>query len=91
MGGVRKNFGEFGGGFVLSGDARHRPNDSLPCSQMLLGKREVAMFGFGVRRVPLYDLMPCTWRRSSRSNKVAVKPWVKVGTRLNLVPEEHSH
>lgn len=93
MGGVRKNFGEFGGGFVLSGDVTDTgPMILFPCFRMLLGKREVAMFGFGVLdEVPLYAISNAMHMEAiiAIPTKVAVKPWVKVGTRLNLyVPEE---
>jgi hypothetical protein len=93
MGGVKKNFGEFGGGFILSGDTTGTgPLLVFPCFRMLLGKEDKAMFGFGVLdEVPLYAISNAMHMEGIFAIPVKgpVRPWVKVGTRLNLyVPRE---
>lgn len=93
MGGIKKNFGEFGGGFVLSGDTTGTgPLLVFPCFRMLLGKEDKVMFGFGVLdEIPLYAISNAMHMEGifAIPSKVAVRPWVKVGTRLNLyVPRE---
>lgn len=93
MGGVKKNFGEFGGGFVLAGDTTGTgPLLVFPCFRMLLGKEETVMFGFGVLdEIPMYAISNAMHMEAiiAIPSKIALRPWVKVGTRLNLyVPRE---
>lgn len=93
MGGIRKNFGEFGAGFVLTGDTTGAgPLLIFPCFRMLLGKEETVMFGFGVLdEIPLYAISNAMHLEGifAIPIKGPVKPWLKVGTRLNLyVPGE---
>jgi len=93
MGGIKRNFGEFGGGFVLSGDTTGAgPLLVFPCFRMLLGKEDKVMFGFGVLdEVPLYAISNAMHMEAivAIPSKVAVRPWVRIGTRLNLyVPLE---
>jgi hypothetical protein len=93
MGGVKRNFGEFGGGFVLSGDTTGTgPLLVFPCFRMLLGKEDKVMFGFGVLdEVPLYAISNAMHMEAivAIPSKTAVRPWVRIGTRLNLyVPRE---
>jgi len=93
LGGIKKNFGEFGGGFVLSGDTTGTgPLLVFPCFRMLLGKEDKAMFGFGVLdEVPLYAISNAMHMEGifAIPSTGALRPWVKLGTRLNLyVPGE---
>jgi len=93
MGGVRKNFGEFGAGFVLSGDTTGSgPLLIFPSFRMLLGEDDKVMFGFGVMdEAPFFAIA-----NAMHLEGIFAIPWgkvwaprVKVGARLNLyVPGE---
>ncbi|MEE2827719.1 MAG: hypothetical protein VX498_00905 [Myxococcota bacterium] len=88
MGGVRKNFGEFGGGFVLSGDTTGAgPLLILPSFHMLLGSEEKVQFGFGVLdEAPFFAIanalhMEGIFRIPTKKNW---RPRLRAGMRLNL-------
>ena len=88
MGGIRKNFGEFGAGFVLSGDETgFGPLLVLPSIRLRLGEHDRVQFGFGMLDEAPYwttgGIMHFEGIFAVPFEKIWA-PRLKIGGRLNL-------
>jgi len=88
MGGIRKNFGELGGGFVLTGDSTGiGPLLVLPSFRLRLGPHDRIQFGFGMLDEAPYWATGGVMHFEGIFTVPFEKIWsprLKIGIRLNL-------